>query len=63
MTREEAVKGLRFELVAGWQQTRDQGYVTALAVVDAGWTSVGVPGRGQYVAFSCSCPEPAPDRR
>jgi len=56
MTPEQAVKALRFALLADHQATRDPAYVDALALVDAGWTSVGIPRRGQYVAFSCACP-------
>lgn len=61
MTYQEAVKALRFALVADHQVTRDPAYITALAQIDAGWTTASIPRRGQYVAFSCACPD-LPDR-
>ncbi len=57
MAPDEAVKALRFALLADHQATRDPQYVTALGLVDAGWTTATIPHRGSYVAFSCACPE------
>lgn len=63
MTAEEAVRALRFALLADHQATRDPAYIDALTLVDAGWTSASVRRRGQYVAFSCACPELPSERR
>ncbi|GAB3279977.1 hypothetical protein GCM10027589_13830 [Actinocorallia lasiicapitis] len=55
-SRADALTALRLILAADHAVIRDPGFVAALAVLDAGWTSARV-GPHQYVAYACACPE------